>query len=165
MNHQPQNDSEKAARGDLENASERSLQQSKPMFGSSQSPAEWISFLLASAILVGVLATVGYLWVRDRDQQPPILAVVLEGNSEGGQSVEKRQNQYYVSFTVTNEGGETAAAVQVIAELRIDGTLAEWGDQQIDFLSSQETASGAFVFTRNPGVGELIVRVASYKQP
>lgn len=121
--------------------------------------------MLASAILVGVLATVGYLWVRDRDQQPPILAVVLAGNSEGEPSVEQRQGQYYVPFTVTNKGGETAAAVQIIAELRVDGTLTEWGDQQIDFLSSQETASGAFIFTRDPGVGELIVRVASYKQP
>lgn len=162
MSYQPQNDSEKASADDLK---KRSLRQSKPLPSSAQSLAEWISFLLASAILVGVLATVGYLWVRDRDQQPPMLAVVLAGNPEGGQSVEKRQGQYYVPFTVTNKGGETAAAVQVIAELRVDGTLTEWGDQQIDFLSSQETASGAFIFTRDPGVGELIVRVASYKQP
>lgn len=122
-----------------------------------QSLAEWISFLISSAIVIGVLGTVGYLWMRDRQQQPPVLEIET--------TVEIRQGQYYVPFTVTNAGGETAEAVQVIAELRIDSVLVEWGDQQIDFLSSQEEAEGAFVFTRNPNAGDLTVRVASYKRP
>ncbi len=122
-----------------------------------QSLAEWISFLISSAIVIGVLGAVGYLWMRDRQQQPPILEVET--------TIETRQGKYYVPFTVTNAGGETAEAVQVIAELRIDSALVEWGDQQIDFLSSQEEAEGAFIFTRDPSAGDLIVRVASYKQP
>jgi uncharacterized protein (TIGR02588 family) len=122
-----------------------------------QSPAEWVSFSVASAVLLGVLGTVSYLGVRDRNQQPPLLEVTS--------SVEQRQDKYYVPFTVVNSGGETAEAVQIIAELRVNGELSEWGDQQIDFLSSQEEIKGAFVFTQDPQAGELTVRVASYIEP
>lgn len=128
-----------------------------PTSKGGQSPAEWISFLISSAVVAGVLGTVGYLWVSNRQQQPPVLEVET--------TVETRQGKYYVPFTVTNAGGETAEAVQVIAELRVDNVLLEWGDQQIDFLSSQEEAEGAFVFIRDPNVGDLTVRVASYKRP
>ena len=123
----------------------------------SGSIAEKISFLIASAILLAVLGGVGYLWVRDRNQEPPILQVTSKTTP--------RQGQYYVPFTVTNTGGETAAAVQVIAELRVDGVLVEWGNQQVDFLSSQEEVEGTFLFLRNPKAGELTVRVASYQSP
>ncbi|MGB3294299.1 MAG: TIGR02588 family protein [Phormidesmis sp.] len=123
----------------------------------SQSVAERISFFVALAILLAILAGVGYLWVRDRNQDPPVLQVTSK--------IEQRQGKYYVPFTVTNQGGETAAAVQVIVELRIDGTLVEWGDQRIEFLSSQEEATGSFILTQDPTLGELTVRVASYQTP
>jgi len=70
-----------------------------------------------------------------------------------------------VPFTVTNTGGETAESVQIIAELRVNGEVLESGDQQIDFLSSGETQEGAFIFSRNPTQGQLIVRSSSYKLP
>jgi uncharacterized protein (TIGR02588 family) len=53
----------------------------------------------------------------------------------------------------------------VIAELRINGEVEESGEQQIDFLASGEMEEGAFVFSRDPRKGELVVRVASYKLP
>ncbi len=122
-----------------------------------QSVAEKISFVIASVILLAVLGGVGYLWVRDRNQDPPVLQVTSKTT--------QREGRYYVPFTVTNVGGETAAAVQVVAELRVEGALVEWGDQQIDFLSSQEEVEGSFLFLRNPNAGELTVRVASYQSP
>lgn len=123
----------------------------------SQSAAERISFLLATAVLLAILSGVGYLWVRDRNQEPPALEVTS--------TLERREGQYYVPFTVTNIGGTTATMVQVMAELRIDGALVEWGDQQVEFLSSQEEATGVFIFTRDPAEGELTVRAASYQMP
>lgn len=123
----------------------------------SRSTAEQISFMIASAMLVAILGIVGYLWVRDRHQDPPALEVVSY--------LEPRQGKYYVPFTVTNTGGETATTVQVIAELRINGEVVEGGDQTIDFLSRQEEAKGAFIFIRDPRSGELTVRAASYTAP
>lgn len=123
----------------------------------SQSVAERISFFIALAILLVVLGGVGYLWVRDRNQDPPALQVTSR--------IEQRQGKYYIPFTVANRGGKTAATVQVIAELRIDGVLVEWGDQQIEFLSSQEEATGSFILIQDPTLGDLTVRVASYQTP
>ncbi|MGC1310373.1 MAG: TIGR02588 family protein [Phormidesmis sp.] len=137
-------------------ASKAQPDSSKPR-DQSQSVAEQISFLLAAAVVLAVLGGVGYLWVRDRNQGPPALQVTS--------NIEQRQGNYYIPFTVINTGGETAEMVQVIAELRIDGVLVEWGDQQINFLSSQEEASGAFILTQDPDIGELTVRVASYQDP
>jgi uncharacterized protein (TIGR02588 family) len=71
----------------------------------------------------------------------------------------------FIFFEVMNQGGETAESVQITAELKIDGEVAETGEQQIDFLSSGEQEEGAFVFTQDPRHGELIIRVASYKLP
>lgn len=66
---------------------------------------------------------------------------------------------------VTNIGGMTAESVQVIGELRVAGSVQEQGEQQIDFLSADEQAEEAFIFSRAPTSGEIAVRVASYKVP
>ena len=123
----------------------------------SRSVAEKVSFLLSSVLLLAVLGGAVYLWVRDRNPDPPTLEV--------SSSLEQRQGKYYVPFTVVNQGSETAIMVQVIAELRINGELVEWGEQSIDFLSREEEVEGAFIFIRNPNAGQLSVRVASYTKP
>ena len=124
----------------------------------SRSPAEKISFLLALGVLIAIISGVGYLWVSDRNQAPPVLQVSAEQS-------EQREGTYYVPFTVKNSGGKTAASVQVIAELRVNDEIVEWGEQSVDFLSREETSMGAFLFVRNPADGELTVRVASYSVP
>ncbi len=132
---------------------ETASRQQKP-----RSTAEQVSFLIALLILFGIISSVGYLWVSDRNQSSPILEISTD-------SAEQREASYYVPFTVINLGGKTAATVQVIAELRIDSETVESGEQTIDFLSREEEVEGAFVFTRDPGEGELTVRVASYLNP
>jgi uncharacterized protein (TIGR02588 family) len=120
--------------------------------------AEWITFAIASFILAALIGLVLYNWLTKK-QEPPIVSIA--------QSTATRQtnNQFYVPFTVTNTGGETAESVQIIAELRLNGEVLETGEQQIDFLSSGENREGAFIFSRNPQNGQLILRVASYKLP
>ncbi len=124
----------------------------------SRSAAEQISFFIALIILLGVVGSVGYLWVSDRAQSPAVLQLSTT-------SIEQREANYYLPFTVTNLGGQTAATVQVIAELRINNEIVERGEQTIDFLSREQEAEGTFVFVRNPDEGELTVRVASYSKP
>ena len=122
------------------------------------STAEWVSLAISLALLLGVIGLVGSLWASDQQRQPPILQVTRSG-------VRQSQGKFYVPFEVTNAGGKTAKSVQVIAELQIDGVTVESGEQILQFLSSEETAGGAFIFTRDPQSGTVVIRVASYQTP
>jgi uncharacterized protein (TIGR02588 family) len=124
----------------------------------SRSPAEWTSFTIALGVLATIVGLVIYEWLT-QSNEPPVLSVTRQSE------IREAPGQYYVPFSITNTGGETAESVQVIAELSINGEVEETGEQQIDFLASGEMEEGAFVFSRNPREGELVVRVASYKLP
>jgi uncharacterized protein (TIGR02588 family) len=123
-----------------------------------RTPAEWATFAIACSILSILIGLVLYNWLTKK-HEPPIISVTRNT------PIRETQGQFYVPFTVTNTGGETAESVQIIAELRVNGEVLESGDQQIDFLSSGETQEGAFIFSRNPSQGQLIVRSSSYKLP
>lgn len=120
--------------------------------------AEAITFTIASLIVALLIGLILFLWVT-QDSQPPALSVTMES------AVRQVQGKYYVPFIVTNAGGGTAASVQVVGELRVNGEVAESGEQEVDFLSSGEKAEGAFIFDRNPTEAELSIRVTSYKLP
>ncbi len=130
----------------------------QPQQRPARSPAEWTAFSLALAILAVVIGLVLYDWFTSKEQ-PPSLEIVQDTSA-----IYPAQGKFYVPFTVTNTGGDTAESVQVLAELRIKGEVEE-GEQQIDFLAGDETEAGAFVFSRDPRQGELILRAASYKLP
>jgi uncharacterized protein (TIGR02588 family) len=125
---------------------------------SKRSFAEWVTFGVASFILAIIVSLVGYTWLNDKNQ-PPIVSVTTK------ETIRQIDGQFYVSFEVVNTGGDTAESVQIMAELVIDGKVVESGEQQIDFLSSDESEEGAFVFSRNPHQGRLNLRIASYKLP
>lgn len=128
--------------------------------GSAQpsSTAEWVSLAIAATLLVSIIGLVLRLWVSEQQQQPPILSVSYA-------EARSAQGNFYVPFEVVNTGGATAESVQIIAELQINGVVVESGEQILDFLSSQEQADGAFVFTHDPQQGKLSVRIASYQNP
>jgi uncharacterized protein (TIGR02588 family) len=118
---------------------------------------EWVTFAIASLIVLSIVGLV--LWTGfTQDDRPPILSIA-------GSEVREARGQFYVPFKVTNIGGGTAESVQVIGEFRSNGEVLESGEQQFDFLSGGETEEGAFIFSRNPQTGEIILRVASYKLP
>ena len=123
-----------------------------------RSLAEWISFSIALFVLSLVVGLVIYSWITVQNQ-PPTLTVKTRSD------VRQAEGQFYVPFEVTNTGGGTVESVQVIAQLTINGQIVETGQTQIDFLSSGEVSSGAFVFNHNPAQGNLSIRVASYKLP
>lgn len=123
-----------------------------------RSPAEWFTFSIASLILAIIIGLVCYDWFT-RKADPPTLSVTPSG------PVRPAPGQFYVPFTVTNTGGETAETIRVVAELSVKGEVVEDTEQEIDFLAKSEKEEGAFVFSRNPREGELTLRVASYKLP
>ena len=119
--------------------------------------AEKVSFSVSLLIVSIIVTLVCYTWITG-DTNPPILSITTSEARQVNQ-------QYYVPFTVSNFGGDTANSVEVTAELSIDPETVESGTQEIDFLSRQEKRSGEFIFSRNPLEGKLTVRVASYQQP
>jgi uncharacterized protein (TIGR02588 family) len=124
---------------------------------SGRSLAEKVSFGISLSIVGIIIALILYTWITG-DTNPPVLAVTTTQTRQVAQ-------QYYVPFTVTNWGGETAEAVEIVGELSLPGGKTETGMQEIDFLSRQEKRSGEFIFSQNPQQGELTVRVASYRLP
>ena len=130
----------------------------KDTAGGGRTLAEWVSFGIATTILLTVIGIIIYDWVAT-PLSAPVLNVQLSSN------IQQINGQFQVPFEVTNTGGQTAESVQVLAELLRDGEVVEDGEQQIDFLSAGESEEGAFVFTTDPGTSELVLRIASYKLP
>ncbi len=120
--------------------------------------AEWVTFGIAAALLLGVAALVLYLWFGV-PQTPPVITISQRGD------VRQVGEQHYLPFTVRNSGGGAATAIRVLAELRVGGQVVEESEQQFDFLSRGESEQGAFVFERDPHSGELKMSIDSYKLP
>jgi uncharacterized protein (TIGR02588 family) len=123
-----------------------------------RSAAEWVTFIVASLILLGLVGLILFDWQTNQNRPPAFSVAVSE-------AVRVTDGRYYVPFAITNTGGRIARMVQVTAELDIVGEDEETGEQQIDFLSGHETKAGSFVFSHDPQEGDLVVRVASYRLP
>lgn len=123
-----------------------------------RSPAEWFTFGIAATILSTVIGLVLYVWLGQQ-RQPPILSVTHE------ETIREVDGQFYVPFILKNKGGETVESVRVIAELETNNGIKEQSEQEIDFLSGEETQEGAFIFSKNPKNGKFNLRVTSYKLP
>lgn len=112
---------------------------------------------VAGGVLLAVAGAIGWLWLQPRDPaqlhvgRPEVLRQV------GGQR--------YVSAEVRNDGDETAEAVQVVAELSVDGEMVADGEQVVDFLSGGETQEVVFVFDTMEADAEILLHVASYTVP
>lgn len=124
----------------------------------TRSPWKWLTFGLASLFLITLIGLVIYADFLNQNRPPVLTVDIIEPFREVDE-------QFYVPFTVANEGGESAEAIQIVAELRLDGETDEMGEQQIDSLSGGEKVQGSFVFSHNPSQGDLVLRVASYREP
>ncbi len=122
---------------------------------SSRTTAEWASLAGSAAV---VLLLVGLIVAEiPGSDRPAAPAVRVE-------SVRHVAQAFHVDVTVENSGDQTAANVQVSAELSVgDDTLT--GDQTIDFLSGGEQQRLTFVFLRDPASGELQVAVTGFAVP
>jgi uncharacterized protein (TIGR02588 family) len=71
---------------------------------------------------------------------------------------------FIVYFTAWNRGGASAVDVRLSATLQptADGTSA---DATIGRIAAGSRQSGAFLFPRDPGQGEVRIRILSYQTP
>lgn len=122
----------------------------------SRTPAEWLTFVVSVAILLGVLGLV-VLQIPTEDKPPLPVARIKSFGEERGSS-------FVVVVEVENRGDATAENIQVSASLETDDTTYE-GDQTIDFLAGEETHELEFLFDEHPASGQLDVRVTGYGIP
>lgn len=123
----------------------------------SRTSAEWVVFAIATAIILVLAGAIGWLWAQPSD--PARVTVEMRGEPRvvDGQS--------YFLVELANQGDETAEAVQVRAELIVDGEVVAEGEQIVDFLSGGKTEELVFVFNDVPTGANIEVRVASFKVP
>lgn len=121
-----------------------------------RSTAEWTTFAASSLVLaVLLLAVVLHAAVSD-DPAAPVAGV------DG--AIERRGERFHVPVTVTNEGDQTAEAVQVLLSVDIDGETVD-ADQTVDFLAGGDRRRIIFVLDKNPAGHELTVRVTGFTVP
>jgi uncharacterized protein (TIGR02588 family) len=122
----------------------------------SRTGAEWVSFGAAVAVLAVVVVLIAAQMTGA--QSPPAPIAARHGR------VREVKGRYFVPVRVVNEGDETAADVQVSAELTIGGETTE-GDQTIDFLAGDEEEDLTFAFDDDPADGELVISVRGFTTP
>lgn len=123
--------------------------------GARTSP-EWVTFGVATAILMLVVSALVGLALRENEPATP-----LAGRPGPVREIDGR---FYVAVDVVNDGDEAAAEVQVTAELTIGGVTTS-GEQVIDFLGGGESQSVTFVFTDDPATAELSISVTAFAAP
>ncbi|HMP62330.1 MAG TPA: hypothetical protein PKA17_04430 [Phenylobacterium sp.] len=121
------------------------------------SPLEWG---VALAGLVVVAGAVIYLlaYAALGAQGPPLMSLAKVSAAPMGEA-------YALRFEARNDGGATAANVQLSAELTLDGAVVERAQATLDYLPRNGRREGAFVFTRDPQAYEVRLRIESYAEP
>lgn len=118
--------------------------------------AEWVTFAVSCVVVLAVAGLLVVQLLRHDEVARPVARVAGPVVATSG--------AFHVPVDVRNNGDETAAEIQVTAELTIDGETAT-ADQTIDFLAGGEQESLTFVFDDDPRAGELTVGVGSYRAP
>lgn len=122
----------------------------------ARTPAEWVTFAVSTLVLLVVVALIV---AQATEADSPALPRVLSTGP-----VERRGDRFLVPVEIRNDGGATAEAVQVVAELTAGEDVVD-ADQTVEFLAQGEKAKVVFVFDRDPATGQLEVRVSSYTVP
>jgi uncharacterized protein (TIGR02588 family) len=117
---------------------------------------EWVVFGVSALVLGVVGITLVALAFSGSDPAEPVVEATGEVTETG--------RRFFVPAEVVNHGDQAAAAVQVQAELTIDGRTST-ADQVVDFLGKGESRRLTFVFDDDPAGGELVLRVVSFAEP
>ena len=119
------------------------------------SPAEWVTLILSSLLIAGVVLAVGYLTLTRGDALPSFTAEPQAAETRGDPGV------FYLPVTVTNTGDEPAQEIQVRVELQT-GEQTETAVFTIELLAAGESEEGTAVFRSDPAQGELLTIVESF---
>lgn len=119
---------------------------------------EWSVFAVGLALLLAIVGYLGYRAISDgRDPAALHVEVGAPWSPEDAPAV------HVVSVTVRNDGGQSAAEVDV--EVILPGDPPERSELTFDHVPHGSSRSGALTFERRPEPGQLRVRVLGYLEP
>ena len=124
----------------------------------------WLEWTVFAVGLLLLLATSGYLVVQSlrHGHQPAALTVTL---GEPWEPAGVDPPHFIVPITVINDGGQTAAEVDIEVML-VDGDKAiERRELTFAFVPHLSSRSGALTFEHRPEPGQLKGRVLGYLEP
>lgn len=121
-------------------------------------PLEWAVGAVSAALILAVVAYLGYRGIFESGRPPDIASRV--------ESIEAVGGVFRVAVSVTNRGGEAAAGVVVSGELDPDqGEAVERGEIAFDYIAAGSTRRGSFLFAQDPEGGDLRISVRGYTEP
>lgn len=136
----------------------RIVYQSRRSKGVFRITAEQVTVTISCLIVLCLVGLICFIWLT-QNGDPPIIKVTQTAPAS------QIQGYYYVPYTVSNQGGDTADSVQIYAELKMSDGTEETSEQQVDFLSSKEKVDGMFIFEHDPAQGEFTLKSTGYQLP
>lgn len=119
--------------------------------------SEWIMAIVSSVLVLGMLAFTLAEAFR-RPGGPARMSVQVD-------SVVRINEGYLALISLRNDGGETAASVQVHGELRSGAERVEESQVTLDYVPVGADRSAALNFRNDPAAHRLVVRVVGFTPP
>jgi uncharacterized protein (TIGR02588 family) len=117
---------------------------------------EWIASALGLMLVVGALGLIVY------DAFVPDTPLQLTAETTRIMAFEGR---YLVEVMIRNNGGLTAAQVNVEGTLKQRGKKIEVASTTFDYVPAYSSAKGGLFFTHNPRTYPLQLRANAYQEP
>ena len=118
---------------------------------------EWAAAVVGGVLVLSLLGYTTWEAVT-REKRPPLIEIRAD-------SVLSTESGYLVMFTARNEGGETAAALQVQGALKLDSATVEESEATIDYVPLGGERHGGLFFTRDPREHSLELRASGFEMP
>ncbi len=122
---------------------------------SQRNRAESTTLLIAICVLLLVVAVISSALIGPRSAPEPTVEIV---------GIRPVDDDYHVSIVLRNDGDQSAAEVQIQADLLIAETVVS-STQTVDVLAGSESVDLTFVFADNPADGTLEVFVTGFAEP
>ena len=132
----------------------------RPERRAGRNPAEWTTFaisLVVTAAVAGVALVEHFL-----AEEPPGVRVAVTVVVD---RAERRDDRYYVPFTVANTGAAPATDVALVFEVRRGEIVLEESTADVPFLPVRGSEAGELVTALDPAIHQIVARVGSFQDP
>lgn len=125
-----------------------------------RSTAEWTTLGVSVAIIAALIGAA--LYEQFARTEPAGIVIEVEVDRAGA---ERRDDRWYVPYTVSNRGGDPAMDVSLIFEISAGDEMVEESTATVAFLATSGSTAGELVTALDPTAHEIEARVGSLLRP